>query len=796
MARRRPIIFRGVITSLLCVVSPGVNAVEGDDALPPPPDVQAIERQAVFHLSLVVNYYDTGLVVPVTRRAGAMWVSSADLQRAGLPGDKLPPGDVNVDSLPQVKSRYDSVGQRLLLTVPTDWVASRTVALGEQERRVRPRASNGAVLNYDFYASDTNHGLRQASLWHEMRLFGDGGSLSSTGALREVFRGYPGQDEGYMRYDTTFNSTNDDNAWSWSLGDVISDSLSWSNSVRLGGINVGRDFSLRPDLITYPLPAFSGEAAVPSTVDVFINGYRSGSTELTPGPFTLTNLPYINGSGDAVLVTTDALGRQVSTTLPFYVASELLKPGLSDGAFSAGALRRNYGVKNFDYGPAAASGSWRYGVTDFWTLETHGEAAEKLTLAGVGSLFKIGRFGVINGAGSWSSMREQSGQQWNWGYQYNTAGFSLSTQQTRRTRGFGNLALYDQPVRYDQYQQPIVTLSRETTQYSLTLNMGAAGSVGAAWLDVQTFNRDHTRLLNLSWNKTLWNSSLYLAASHDYEDRDWTFALSLQIPLGEQSSVALSAETTPESGSTQRVNYSRAMPSDGGFSWNLAYANESRDDNYQQATLGWRNNHVEMQGGIYGQTKNLTRWGEATGSLVTLDGELFAANQINDAFAVVSTQGQPGVTVNFENQPIGETDEEGYLLVSGVTSYYPATYSIDALNLPADTRIRDTERRLALRRNSGYLVTFAMEQERVASVILHDENGLPLPVASQVLRPDRATAVVGYDGIAWLENIGEVNPLRVVKPDGKTCSVTLTVGPAREHRLETYGPLICREVAP
>lgn len=226
MARRRPIIFRGVITSLLCVVSPGVNALEGDDALPPPPDVQAIERQAVFHLSLVVNYYDTGLVVPVTRRAGAMWVSSADLQRAGLPGDKLPPGDVNVDSLPQVKSRYDSVGQRLLLTVPTDWVASRTVALGEQERRVRPRASNGAVLNYDFYASDTNHGLRQASLWHEMRLFGDGGSLSSTGALREVFRGYPGQDEGYMRYDTTFNSTNDDNAWSWSLGDVISDSLS------------------------------------------------------------------------------------------------------------------------------------------------------------------------------------------------------------------------------------------------------------------------------------------------------------------------------------------------------------------------------------------------------------------------------------------------------------------------------------------------------------------------------------------------------------------------------------------
>lgn len=62
-----------------------------------------------------------------------------------------------------------------------------------------------------------------------------------------------------------------------------------------------------------------------------------------------------------MLITTDALGRQVSTTLPFYVTSELLKRGLSDGAVTLGSLRRNYGIDNFDYGPAAGSGSYRYG---------------------------------------------------------------------------------------------------------------------------------------------------------------------------------------------------------------------------------------------------------------------------------------------------------------------------------------------------------------------------------------------------------------------------------------------------
>ncbi len=58
--------------------------------------------------------------------------------------------------------------------------------------------------------------------------------------------------------------TNEEDATTWTAGgDVISDALSWSSSVRMGGISYGRDFSLRPDHRTWPLPEFSGEAAVP-----------------------------------------------------------------------------------------------------------------------------------------------------------------------------------------------------------------------------------------------------------------------------------------------------------------------------------------------------------------------------------------------------------------------------------------------------------------------------------------------------------------------------------------------------
>lgn len=778
---------------LLCVTTRSW-AESGDDNLPPPPGAQAVNSEAVFQLSVVINHYDTGLVVPVTQREGMFFISSADLLRAGLPPEQVPVGEVNLSQLAQVRVEYDSTAQRLLLNVPREWVSARVTPFGGQLAQSKPYYGTGALLNYDLYTNHTEHIGGQASLWHEFRYFNENGSLSSTGYTRQSFDGNTGQQEGYVRYDTTLTMTNEDDATTWTVGDVISDAVSWSSSVRMGGISYGRDFSLRPDLVTWPLPEFSGEAAVPTSVDLFINGYRSGSTQLQPGPFTLTNLPYINGAGDAVLITTDALGRQVSTTMPFYVTSDLLKQGLSDGAFTLGSLRRSYGIDNFDYGPAAGSGSYRYGATDWLTLEGHAEAAEELALGGAGAVVKLGRYGVVNSSYTHSQMRGDDGGQINWGYQYSTSAFSLATQHSRRDRGYGNLALYDQPTIYDEQNQPIASLSRNTDQYSLTFNLGDFGNIGAAWIGVESFDSQKTELLNLSWSRNLWgNSSLYLAASRDQQRGDWTVAMSLQIPLGERDSAAITLENTPDSGSTQRVNYNHSMPSDGGFSWNMALANQSTSSHYQQATLGWRNNNIELQGGGYGERDMMTWWGEAMGSIVLMDNELFAANKINDAFVVISTDGHPDVPVNYENQPVGKTNHNGYLLISGVSAYYPASYSINTLNLPADTRLKETERRVAIRRHSGYLVDFPMEQERVASVILHDTNGKDIPVGSQVRRPSRNMAVVGYDGIAWLESLNDINALSVTTPEGKRCHATLTIDANPEHKLKTYGPLVCRE---
>ncbi len=773
---------------------PGIALGEpGNSELPPPPTASIVNQEQHFRLALVINRFDTGKLIPVIQRNGHFYIQSSELIGLGLPADKFSSPETDLTADTEIETHYDSEGQRLLLEIPTSWLPNQSIFTGTPNQQTQAVAGSGALFNYDVYTSHTQGESTLSSAWNEFRIFTPEATLSSTGILRKSFGDNSGDDnnDGFRRYDTTLSGVNEAHTFSWQVGDLITGALSWSNSVRLGGVTVGRDFSVRPDIITYPLPAFNGQTAVPTTADLFINGYQSASTNLEPGPFTLTNLPYVNGAGEAVLVTTDALGRRVSTTQPFYVASTLLKPGLSDATLSLGAIRRDYGEKDFSYGSAAASGSYRYGINDYLTLESHAEGAPELALGGLGSVIKLGYFGVLNSSVTTSAMYGKGGNQYDWGYQYSNSRFNVGTQHSRRDKNFGNLALYDVPQ--SNSNQSSYSLSKSSDQYSAAVSLDQLGSFGLAYFDIQSFAGDRTRLLNLSWNKSLWgNSTVYVSASRDPSQQDWALALSIQIPFNAFDNVSVTTQRSATGENQQTVNYDHAMPSDGGFKWNLAYANQSQQSNYQQATLGWRNEHVQLQGGVYGPSNSYTQWGEMMGALVYMDNTLLTANQINDSFVIVSTDGYPNIGVNFENQPKGTTNRQGYMLVPGVSSFYPSKFSIDTLSLPADIYADTTEQRISVRRNSGYVVHFPVRERRAASVILHDQTGAAIPLSSTVSQQGKPDAYVGWDGLAYLENLEHQNTLHVRTPNGQNCNVNFSLPENHSQKLSTYGPFICQ----
>lgn len=755
------------------------------DELPPPPAESAAIADAMLYLDLLVNQVGKAELVPVQQRAGRLYLPSEVLREAGvrLPGD--PQGEVALEDIPGLHADYDSQNQRLLLQVPPSWLPDQQIG----DRGLYPASDNrtsfGALFNYDAYLNDTDDGGTYLAAWNELRLFDTWGTFSTTGQWRQSFNGAHSETrQGFLRYDTTFRYTDEQRLLSYELGDVVTGALPWTTSVRVGGVQLSRDFGARPDLVTYPLPAFAGEAAVPTSLDLFINGYKSSTTELQPGPYTLTNVPFINGAGEAVVVTTDALGRQVSTTLPFYVTSSLLAKGLSDFSMAAGSLRRDYAVRDFAYGPGVATASLRHGLSDYFTVETHAETSESLALGGVGGNLRVGTFGVLNAAVAQSRFAGESGQQVALGYQYNSRRLGFNYQRIERRGEYADLSLVDSPY---------TRLSRRSEQATVSVNLDRYGSLGAGFFDIRAGDGSRTRLLNLSWSKPLWgNSSLYLSANRDIGDSQWAVQAQVVVPFDLRGTLSFSAERSKDGQDLQRVNYSRAVPVGGGVGYNLGYASGGSSGAYRQADLTWRLQSVQLQAGLYGSSEQMTRWADVSGSLVLMDAGVFAANRIDDAFVVVSTAGYADVPVRYENQLVGRTDRNGHLLVPYSSGYYRGKYEIDPMDLPADVLAPQVEQRVAVRRNSGYLLEFPLKRVLAASLVLVDGKQQELKLGSRVLHQESGSeAVVGWDGLVYLENLAPDNHLRVDKADGGQCTVAFRL-PEGQGPIPLIGPLVCQ----
>src|ERR1035438_99944 len=107
----------------------------------------------------------------------------------------------------------------------------------------------------------------------------------------------------------------------YTMGNFITGGLAWTRPIHLEGIQINSDFSMRPDLVTFPLPSISGTAAVPSTVDVLANGNLVVASQVAAGPFEVPQLPVVSGAGTISMTVTNALGQQVTMTELFYASS-------------------------------------------------------------------------------------------------------------------------------------------------------------------------------------------------------------------------------------------------------------------------------------------------------------------------------------------------------------------------------------------------------------------------------------------------------------------------------------------
>jgi outer membrane usher protein len=432
---------------------------------------------AAVLLEAVVNGYDTGKVGEFVLRDGKLFARPAELRELGfrVPDSASPTQDglVAVADLSGVTARLDQANQTLYATAAADRLLPALLAAGAVAGNgARVESGTGAMLGYDIAASQVA-GQNVASGLFDLRGFSPWGVVS-TGLLANAGASLNNNGSASaIRLDSTYVYSDPATLRRYRLGDFITGGLGWTRPVRLGGVQINSDFSMRPDLVTFPLPSVEGSVAVPSTVDVLVNSTRLLSRQVQPGPFQIPQLPVITGAGTVAMTVTDALGRQVTTTLPFYASSTLLAPGLQTYSVEFGAVRTNWGLISNDYRGLAGSASYRRGLSPDVTVEAHGEGAAGLAMAGGGVAVNFFNRGVVNAAAAASTGSGSSGALVSFGAQRIGQVFSFGASATLASHNFRDIATANgDPV------------PRRLLNANAGLALGRFGSFGVAYTGI------------------------------------------------------------------------------------------------------------------------------------------------------------------------------------------------------------------------------------------------------------------------------------------------------------------------
>jgi len=849
----RRAVLRGCLRGLLllCAASMPALAAPGDGAAAP-----AEGRPLV--LEPVLNGRATGVVGAFIERDGVLRAAPEELRALGIAvpdgAPRAADGTVRLDALPGLRAVLDEARQQLRVTAADRALVANEIGAGIPggARPVPPsETATGALLNYDINATRAGGRALGAGL-AEARAFGPWGiaSLSGLGYLGLGGGGGYGVGAGLggrqrvVRLDATWTLADPEALRQLRVGDVVAGGLPWTRPVRLGGGQVARDFGIRPDLVTFPLPSIGGSAAVPSTVDVLVDGVRRASGSTEPGPFVVRQLPLVTGAGEVSVVVRDALGRESVSTLPFYVSGSLLAPGLSAYSAEVGALRRNYGLLSDDYGTAVAIGTLRRGVNEWLTLEAHAEAARGLVMGGAGAVAGIGALGVASASAAASRASDEAvsgsrlgrildrrgggGWQFGLGFERITRGLSLSGSVTWASARYADAAALDGQSFPRRIARATVGIALDdASSFAVAfagvkrdrgrnrrVSVGATGGealaadgpftgLGVRGDDLLLAELPSTAILSATYTRRVFrDASVYATAFADLQrsgeggrGAGQGAMIGLILPIGGRSSAGASASLDGDRAfGTLQASQAAALP--GEFGWRL-YASEGavgrrRDDSRQLAEAEYAGQRGRVLVGVDRQGDEVALRAAARGAVTWAGGGLFLSDYVNSAFAVVSTDGVADVPVLHENRPVGRTDSSGLLLVPGLRAWESNKLAIAPEALPADAVVGDTERYLRPRERAGAVARFAVSRGGAARVRLTDAAGKPLPLGSvAVLAASGERAPIGHDGETFLRGLGPDNALEVGLAGGGRCAVRFPFAPDPDT-LPLIGPFPCR----
>lgn len=744
-----------------------------------------------LQLEVSINGRRTELIGSFTSDAqGQLSATGKELRALGLRVENGDDDIIPLNSLSGLTYRYDAARQSVDIMPPAERLEPQLLG-PKLPSGVSPSDESmiAVVLNYGLTGAiydDSGSGLTRNDWSHvrtteaanlDARLTGPLGALRSSGIVgNDLAGGVP-----YVRLESSWNFSNQEAMRTLHFGDLVTRGPVWTRPLRLGGAQVQSNFALRPDLITAPLPTFAGNAAVPSSVDVFINNSKAYSQQVQPGPFVISNLSLANSSGTASIVVRDEAGRETVQNVSFYNSPVLLKSGLYDYSFEVGVARENYGLQSFDYDDhPVGSASLRTGISDWLTLDGHAEGGYGLANVGAGAAMSVLGRSVWTLAGAAST---RNGAQGLLGYAAVETAFGpislhLSTQRT--VGNYRDLASVVSTLTSLPYGRNTFTLVPETLDIA---------SISYAITDTGTnfgfnvVNREgkdgNSRILAGSISQQIGPAATVICSgTYDLSSNSTGLFVGLSVPLGELGHAQIGANRDP-SGTGGVVTYSKpAGQEPGSFGWQVS-DNEGRSS-ARAASATYQGSAARIEAGVAntgstGQARLL-----ADGALVATSRGVFLAKRVDDAFAVVDV-GEPDVDVSLDNRKVARTDANGVALVPGLRSYQRNRLSVDPDSLPPDVEVPKTASVAAPAEQGGTSVDLKASRSRNSAIVelrLADGGFVPAGARGEVTTTGKPF-IVGYDGRAFIDSLATANTVKIDLGE-RSCSASFEYKPRNE----------------
>jgi outer membrane usher protein len=825
------------------MIATGSDVAAAADAAPAPPilayQVDDLDESHPFPVEVSTERPSTGPVAMVLDTsvdggAGGRLIAfvvedgthfsaqAADLRALRLRLDPSLPGDalVRLDAVRGLSWAYDEAKQAIALTVPAAMLAPSTIELGGAGHPTdlsRLRPIRGLLMNYGLYGA-TGGGQSMLTGNGELLAMSGVGTLSTTGQ----FTTEPQHGIGHraVRLDSAWQLVDAAAIRSYTVGDFVSNALSWTSSLRLAGIQVQSAFEQRTDLVTSALPQLSGSVALPSTLDLYVNNIKTFSGQIPAGPFDLQSLPSITG-GDVRLVTTDATGRQVTVTRQFYDLPGQLRSELTEYSFDLGIPRYDYGLASFHYyRDVVGSVSVRHAISMQTTLEGHVEAvSDGLANGGLGILQSFG-FGAVAASAAVSDDRGMVGGKVTVDGQILLAGIHLYAD-TARTIGtymdYARLVAVKDARRLAQGDGRLDSVAAALTQTAQASIIDRAGLAFQPWFDPVSisvsYNRirspgigadggDEFRTVQLSASRSL-SRRLSLYASGYVEpgaDHRYGAYATLNIRLGGRTSAQLGIEEDGGHASYLAQVSSNSGQRQNALDWSVSERRSDGTPDWRSAMIGYRSGEADVQAEIDQSGGTVRGTAQIEGAFVAAAGDVFAANRIGNAFAVVRGAG-PDTPISQAGSPTAVSNRSGDALLPDLMPYWQTRISMDPTNLPQGYQPSVTQQDAVAGYRQGTLVDFGTRQLRAAIVRLVAADGKPPApglvahldgVAPDPDHPDApGTGLVGYDGELYLTGVAAHNHGIVELGGGKRCVFDFDYDPGAgaEPRI---GPVPCR----